>query len=78
MDRWISVHERMPQSGYGVILCAGGRVQYGWLRAWAGKGAAKWRGVHWVIREEVTHWQPLPPPPEDNSAEPPTEERANG
>jgi Protein of unknown function (DUF551) len=61
---WISVEDRLPLGGYGVILCVCGKVQYGWLRSWAGPKASKWRGVNYVITGEVTHWMPLPDPPE--------------
>lgn len=65
-SEWISVNDRLPEAGYGQILCtASGRVIYGWLRSWPGPKAKKWKGVHYVIGEEVTHWQPLPAPPKE-------------
>ena len=61
---WISVEERLPESGERVILQAGAFVGEGYLttaRTW-------WRitGVpmrNCLAEQPITHWMPLPEPP---------------
>ena len=63
---WISVTERLPNPSYAVLVFAEGRVTYGYLRdpTYLGPRAAKWF-VSGHPANSVTHWMPLPEPPED-------------
>jgi len=64
--RWIPVEERLPTAGEEVLSFS---ENYGHVVARLDGG--KWYAIHtdtetgepW-IREEVTHWMPLPEPPE--------------
>ncbi len=66
MSEWISVKDRLPQSGYGVIVYCNGCVKCGFLRTfppnYSGR-AGRWRvGVGGTTTNNVTHWM-LPEPP---------------
>ena len=56
--RWISVKERMPEDGKNVLAYEGGGFYF---LDWCCDG-------EWVVASEstavVTHWMPLPEPPE--------------
>jgi len=56
--RWISVKERMPEDGKNVLAYEGGGFYF---LDWCCDG-------DWVVASEstavVTHWMPLPEPPE--------------
>lgn len=60
---WVSVKERLPELGErvlfteGVFVCEGYVSQYNnWFRS---------NGMKWdMFRTEVTHWMPLPAPPD--------------
>lgn len=62
-NEWVSVKERLPELGErvlfteGVFVCEGYVSQYNnWFRS---------NGMKWdMFRTEVTHWMPLPAPPE--------------
>lgn len=61
--RWIPVSERLPEDDT-TVLVAGGCAYYqshnGWFTL---MGSDAHRRISWV----VTHWMPLPKPPEDSS-----------
>ena len=78
MDRWISVEEHLPEPGEEVLLLAHGwvgRLHYiGKLapspsqEGFFGKSkASEWTIWGWSYFREpkVTHWMPLPKPPEN-------------
>ena len=60
--KWISVKDRLPNGGHNVLFC----TFYG--NVFEGiKTARGWLGFRWnaIYRDgEVTHWMPLPEPPE--------------
>lgn len=59
MGEWIAVEDRLPDGEGNVLLYVAGRgVIVGWM-----KYTKVWRPL-WLEGEEVTHWQPLPPPPQ--------------
>ena len=65
MSEWISVDEQLPDRAVGVLVW--GTADYRGL--WH-VDIGQWFGDHWrlglanVNTGQVTHWQPLPPPPE--------------
>lgn len=61
--KWISVEERLPETGLFVICCAKGylpRIGTGWydsnLKIWH---------LDFASYHPVTHWMPLPKPPKE-------------
>lgn len=60
-DTWISVEERLPGGSVDVLVRTRGTCVEGWCRTEVGD----WHS-HLVIGtlEEVTHWRPLPEPPD--------------
>ena len=68
VQEWISVTERLPESGKESVLIAlrWGEVDIGWCED------GRWRSefVNEYEEGEVTHWMPLPNPPKGvNDAE---------
>ena len=63
--RWISVEERLPEK-YTIVLCyKDGQRRLGYyLGANYGKGVAAFRHPKDQWAFGVTHWMPLPEPPE--------------
>lgn len=62
-DRWISVEDRLPEQGGAYIIYAG-IVGIAWYK----KGSQLWESPSGLVTEIsdglVTHWMPLPAPPE--------------
>lgn len=56
--RWISVTERLPESGERVIVCRGDMVEQGIFL-----GVNGWWKVYGTNTKKVTHWMPMPTPP---------------
>jgi hypothetical protein len=61
--RWIPVEERLPDEGKDVIV--GGRNFTGCMSLDYG-GTTLWRNSVGWLYADITHWQPLPQPPEDD------------
>ena len=60
VPKWISVEERMPECMQPVIVCReGGKVEQGY------KDTMDWWKVYGTRTKKVTHWMPLPEPPEE-------------
>lgn len=62
--RWIPVEERLPDSGVDVLTCS---IGYQYVSEYSlSQDKKSWRNaVGWPYAlESVTHWMPLPPPPE--------------
>lgn len=62
---WISVKERLPNFGIPVLICWDGYTDIAEYRC--GMVSPKWRTQHYgtVDLASVTHWMPLPDPPEE-------------
>ena len=60
MSEWISVDDRLPEVGVTVIV-EGGCGYYSDNVWWTLMGD----NAHKLIQWKVTHWMPLPAPPED-------------
>lgn len=68
MYDWIKCSERMPEVGQEVIIFIHGAVESGayfsgeFIR---GKPVFEYKNDEYFTLVDVTHWQPLPPPPEE-------------
>ena len=61
-DQWISAKEQSPEDFNNVLIVVDGEVMEGYfLRNHRG-----WYSRDGKIQFGVTHWQPLPEPPEDD------------
>jgi len=58
MSEWISVKDRLPTRGVDILGYAG-LVYWGWYCEFGFLD-----NLEECIREETTHWMPLPNPPE--------------
>lgn len=65
LNGWISVKDRLPLCGDRVIMTDGVFVCEAFLSI-----SGKWvrNGIGW-IESEITHWQPMPEPPERGKTE---------
>lgn len=61
MSEWISVDEKMPQQMSDVLVTDGNDVKAMW---WNGEKWDSWAARYSLDTDEVTHWQPLPEPPQ--------------
>ena len=60
MAEWISVKDRMPEKGSSVLIYSkeGKRAEGTYM------GGGRWMQYRWSCYVTVTHWMPLPEPPE--------------
>ena len=66
MDKWISVKDRLPESGEKVLSYENGEISERYFHIWA-------NGPSWSIlhgRRAPTHWMPLPEPPKEVKKDP--------
>ncbi len=61
MTEWISVKDRMPEEWAHVLVSNGIFVNEGYLDE---QGNWKHGGVDFYFFSNITHWTPLPDPPE--------------
>ena len=70
--RWIPVEERLPEDRSDVLVVAYWHERWGAYMGWCAPERAAW-SVHIGIGDRsditVTHWMPLPEPPEVENAE---------
>lgn len=74
--KWIGVKEGLPETKRRVLVCRSGLIcvgellprkdSYGWHNSWSIDGCA-----HLISVDEITHWMPLPPLPEESANEGP-------
>lgn len=61
IPRWIPVSDRLPESSQRVIVCRkDGRVEQGVYL-----GVNGWWKVYGTNTKSITHWMPMPAPPEE-------------
>lgn len=69
MNEWISVKDRLPEKSASVLICATGHR----VTAYYDKVKEVFRLTEdenlYYLTEYVTHWMPLPEPPESEDAE---------
>ncbi len=67
---WISVDERLPEQYANVLVASGGSVECGYRITGLITKATHWYADSGRTQlENVTHWMPLPEPPEVVRAE---------
>lgn len=64
MPKWTSVEERLPEEPGEVMMVLYGRVCIGWYHCDGRFESGS--GYVWST-ENITHWMPLPPCPEEDS-----------
>lgn len=64
MDRWIPVSERLPKIDKRVLIYDSGSTYIDNLYENIAFGTKEWAGVEVGTLTHVTHWRPLPEPPE--------------
>ena len=62
VPKWISVEERLPRCGERVLVTNDGSVWEAYLSI-----SHKWVRQEFVWAAKVTHWMPLPEPPEEDT-----------
>ena len=63
MPRWIPVTERLPEDTTEVLVCSGIFAPFTEVAFYDGLWYSAWDGETEI--ESVTHWMPLPEPPEE-------------
>ena len=64
--KWISVEERLPEEGKSVLVCICSDGKCDITRGWYCKnqGFCCWDDAAMESTDFITHWMPLPEPPE--------------
>ena len=61
LPKWISVEERLPEEETSVLICGWGYVDIGWII----DGGWRSEYINDYSADEITHWMPLPEPPDE-------------
>lgn len=66
VPKWISVEERLPDDDRDVLVCVNGNtIDTGYCTF--GHGGNRYWTTYAAIRNNVTHWMPLPEPPKEDA-----------
>lgn len=65
MARWISVKNCLPPTNVNVLGWVGGRVRGKVVNLYLAKDGCYYNKHEYFDPRRVTHWQPLPSPPEN-------------
>jgi hypothetical protein len=60
---WISIKEKIPEIGMSVLVSDGTQICIAFIQSMNKKFTQINTWDHW-IHESITHWMPLPEPPE--------------
>lgn len=71
VPRWISVEEKLPECGENVLVCVKNGVDYDWVMVDCRDTHGEWLENADSLEHTVTHWMPLPEPPEEDAHEAP-------
>lgn len=67
-QEWISVEDRLPEDRIDVLVCMNGGKEVAVITGVAFIGDnGNWFDYHNFQLRSITHWQPLPEPPEVQS-----------
>jgi hypothetical protein len=64
MSEWVSVDDRLPDDIQNVLVTNGLEVTFGWWRPIRYEWCVSIFDGGDVVDDTVTHWMPLPQPPE--------------
>lgn len=65
---WINVEDRLPErAGYYLVVLNGNHTSYALFNSKMKHHPAMWTSRQQDRTSEVTHWQPLPEPPKEES-----------
>ena len=62
---WIDINDKKPRCTMDVLFTNGDEVCVGWIEAYEEKeDPVFWDPIYRESYDDVTHWMPLPKPPE--------------
>lgn len=69
MSAWIKVEDRMPDFGVGILVTDGEEITCAERIAWVGGSGWTTHNIcsydaEVAFEDKITHWMPLPAPPE--------------
>lgn len=76
MNKWISVNDRLPDDFHKVLVYIDKPLKYGQRIFFSNLCQGEWNNINgssWPDMPKVTHWMPLPVPPNSENFEPKTQ-----
>ena len=61
---WISVKDRLPENENEVLIWDGNYIEMGFME-YEDKTPVSWRNIEMIENNHISHWMPLPIPPEE-------------